>query len=241
MAIPPIYYAILEACNQPGCPVCRMVEHSNERYLDNLLYENVNDGELRNHLRHSLGFCNRHAWQLLEFGDVLGISIIYHDILGNVLKNLPEGALPDQEAGWLPSLLNKVPRSLASKQEIAVQALKPDARCPACEQEDRTVEIILSELTSALQNEELSAALSNSTGLCLPHLCQAFQHTRETGSFNQLLSISRNKIEGLHQELAEFIRKSDYRFRQEGLGSERDSGRRAIRIAVGERRVAPRE
>ena len=54
-------FNLIEACRQPGCPVCRVEEHSVERYLDNQFYENVNNPDFRNTLRLSIGFCREHA------------------------------------------------------------------------------------------------------------------------------------------------------------------------------------
>lgn len=83
-----IFYKLLEACREPGCPVCRLEQESVERYLDNQFYENVNSPGWRQHLRLSLGFCREHAWLGVEkrLGDALGYSIIYHDILNNLLE-----------------------------------------------------------------------------------------------------------------------------------------------------------
>jgi hypothetical protein len=56
MSIPFVYNELLEACRSPGCPVCRLSQRAVRRYLVNLFYENVNDGNLRAQLRKSLGF-----------------------------------------------------------------------------------------------------------------------------------------------------------------------------------------
>ncbi len=82
-----IFYKLLEACREPGCPVCRLEQESVERYLDNQFYENVNSPPWRDHLRLSLGFCREHAWLSVDkrLGDALGFSIIYQDILNGLL------------------------------------------------------------------------------------------------------------------------------------------------------------
>jgi hypothetical protein len=84
------YHDLLAACNQPGCPACTLVQRAVQGYLKSIFYENVNDPETRLELRHTLGFCSDHAWLLLdtEIGDALGTSIIYHDVVGFVLKGM---------------------------------------------------------------------------------------------------------------------------------------------------------
>jgi len=49
----------------------------------------------------------------------------------------------------------------------------------------------------------------------------------------KLIAIHREKLEALHTELAELIRKNDYRFMKEGFGKEGDSWLRAVAMMVG--------
>src|SRR5687767_11547818 len=74
-------YKLLEACREPGCPVCRLEQRSVERYLDSQFYESVNNPAWRDRLRASLGFCQEHAWLAVDqrLGDALGFAIIYRD------------------------------------------------------------------------------------------------------------------------------------------------------------------
>ena len=57
--------AILErACEQEGCPLCRLARAQERRWLWMLLWENVNDPGVRDRIAVSWGFCRRHAWEL---------------------------------------------------------------------------------------------------------------------------------------------------------------------------------
>lgn len=234
MSLPLVYADLLEACQQPGCPVCRLVQQDIRHYLQSLFYEKVNDGVLRQNLRKSLGFCHEHAWQIIEpgIGDALGVATIYHDILSNIIRRLPDKA-PDPEAqGMLTGLFRQTPHSLAERIKDIVQVLTPTARCTACIQRDRSTEQILSELVGTLDKEEMYNALSASDGLCLPHLRQSMGHIQGEVNLHRLLSTSREKLVALDQELAEIIRKSDYRFHGESIGSERDAWRRVVATAT---------
>jgi len=119
MANNPTYFALLDACRQPCCPVCRVVHRSVQRYLSGLFYERVNDGWVRSDLRKSLGFCRAHAWLVLDqnLGDALGVAIIYHDILGMILKRLPKAASPLPSQGRLLTWMRRVPRRMAEQLE----------------------------------------------------------------------------------------------------------------------------
>jgi len=237
--IPRVFNDLLDACKQPGCPVCRLVNQAVDRYLNNLFYENVNDGDLRAQLRSSLGFCHEHAWLALKpgIGDALGVAIIYHDVLTNILRKFPEAETASPDQGWLSSLLGQMPRQVSEQSKEIVNALTSKEACPACQKRDQATELYLSELFKGLQNEQMLKALNDSDGLCLPHLRQAFkEHAQDGEAFSALFAISQKKLAALDNELAEIIRKSDYRFRDEGFSEEGNAWRRVIRVSVGEKR-----
>lgn len=76
-----------------SCPVCRLINESVEKLVDTILYELVNDPQIRSNLR-TMGLCKQHAemierylQQHPELG-LLGIAIIYEDMLGHELRTL---------------------------------------------------------------------------------------------------------------------------------------------------------
>ncbi|MEJ2711482.1 MAG: DUF6062 family protein [Anaerolineales bacterium] len=234
---PQTYFDLLEACSQPGCPVCSVVHQSTNRYLENLFYENVNDVELRAKLVASRGFCNQHAWMALKpgVGDALGVAIIYHDVLGNVLNDLP--SQPPAAHKDISTLLGHIPRQLSSAIKAAITALTPQAPCPACQQREGTTRLTTTTLIENLHEDKLSDALAGSDGLCLPHLRLVLDQVKTSQDFNILLNIHIPKLQSLRDELAELIRKNDYRYSDEEFGHERDAWRRAISQTVGSRPV----
>ena len=231
----PTYFALLEACAQPGCSTCRLEQQAVERYLDHLFYENVNDGGTRARLRASLGFCREHAGLLLDarLGDALGMSIIYHDVLGTVLKRLSGFRANQSEPTFLSRLLRRVPSELAASLEQVRKAVSPRETCLACQQKESTMRMVLSVLADYIQEEEVLTAFTNSDGLCLPHLRQACKHVRNGAALAKILKVEVEKLEKLHAELAEFIRKNDYRFMIEGFGPEGNAWRRVIGLTAG--------
>lgn len=56
------FFRLLDACAKSGCPACRLVEDDGRRYLDALVYEQVNDPDTRRCIRAAWGFCNWHTW-----------------------------------------------------------------------------------------------------------------------------------------------------------------------------------
>jgi hypothetical protein len=230
----PIYYELLEAFPQPGCPLCRQVQSAVERSLAHLFYESVTDPAVRHHLRRSLGFCQKHAWLLVEarLGDALGIAIIYHDLLGSLLKNLPKASISSaSEKSY--RLLRRLPSSLKTVLQQALVVLAPHHPCPACEQEESSRAAAVGVLTASLKEPAFVEAFQASSGLCLPHLRQALEEVRDPLGLEILLSASREKWTALQAELAEIIRKNDYRYREEAFGPEGDAWKRVIAVMVG--------
>lgn len=227
-------FDFINACREPGCPVCRLTSHTVERYIDRLFYESVNDIETRARLRASLGFCHEHAALAVDkkLGNALGFAIIYQDVINNVLRELQSNAQPPAAQRW-STLLKQIPEQAGATIKRVLYALTPQKHCLACQQRDKSLHIILSSLVDNLNDAETITALKSSEGLCLPHLKKTFELTRDATAIDVLLALHREKLESLRDELAEFIRKNDYRFQAEGFGTESDAWRRAIARVTG--------
>ena len=234
MSPDPTYHALLQACQQPDCPVCTVALSAVTQYLRSLMYESVNDVPLREHLRASLGFCSRHNWLLLdsEVGNALGIAIIYNDVLTNILRNLPNGS-SSNERGGVGAFFNRVAGKLSEKAKAAVQAIIPPKPCPACVQQQEADEMTVKVFVQKLGEEKMRLAFSQSAGLCLPHLRQVLPAISNPADLDFLLKVQSEKLAALQGELAEFIRKNDYHFQHEGFGAERDAWKRVINLVAG--------
>lgn len=205
------YVAFVEACSQPGCPICRIEHDTVLRYIGGLFYEQVNDYNLRDRLRSSLGFCREHAYVAVDElpGNALGIAIVYQDLVKYALHHVND------------------PKGVSA----------PQRKCPACEQRDLNMMRTFSELSKHIDDEAMTAALKKSNGLCLFHMRHALKHMRTPEKRALLVSIERNILMQLRADLDEYIRKNDYRFAQETFGAERDSWQRAISIIAGTRKT----
>ena len=206
------YFSVLEACGKPGCPLCRVEQDAVIKFLDTLFYEQVNELEMRERLRKSLGLCHEHAWLAADGmqGNALGLAILYEDIMRVALEQL---------------------NGKKGKQRLA-----QTGECPACEQRDSVRHRLLSVLTKYLAEDEMHEALEKSDGLCLSHLRLILEHLKEASMRADLLSVQQEKMEKLQAELIEFIRKNDYRFIHEGFGAERDAWRRAVAMGAGNKK-----
>jgi hypothetical protein len=219
------FYDLRDDLPLPGCVVCRLKAESVDRFLDGLLWECVTDPEKRAEIRQARGFCREHFWRLTRPGAALGAAIITRDVLQNALRTM-EDAASRAPSAW--SMRRASTRAgLASR-------LGPEVECSACVWAAKMEDVYLQALSHNLLGEDgLLSAYESSDGLCLPHFRQALTHARDRRVLAALLDAQRIVWQRLVGHLDEFIRKSDYRFRDEAWGEERDAWLRAIAALAG--------
>jgi hypothetical protein len=211
-------FEVREALGQAGCPVCTLAQRSVGRWLAAVAYEGVNDVQLRSELRAARGFCNVHAHRWLTAAhSVLGTAIVYEDLLKSALRELDATDRTQRGARW----------------RAILGAQAPDvAECPACraqtEAEDRFLEALLATVAAE------PGVLEATDGVCLRHVRAALR--RGGPGAEHLAHQTRVAVKRLLGELAEVIRKEDYRFRHEPrTDAERTAPSRAVaRIAGAE-------
>jgi len=138
------FFGLQKAAEQPGCPLCRIVNDRAEWYIDNLLFEHVSDRGFRALHRAAGGFCPFHSRNLVSFRDGLAVAILGRDILEDRITSFEKKKI------W-----------------------QPKGRCPICLERERIEEEYLSFLAScggdSAEEKELCAAIMASEGLCAPH------------------------------------------------------------------------
>jgi len=206
------FFRLVEACSEEECPLCFLARRRVEQYFDGLLYEKVNDRELRRCFRSAGGFCNMHSFQFMGYHDGLAGSILYRDLLATWLER--PSAFPVQaSSGALPG-------------------------CPACREKAETESTYLRLVARHLEDDQLIQALSTSDGLCLPHfqaLTGRLKEDRRTVP-GWMMEFQRGVAERLVAELGTYLDACNY-----SLGSARPSlsreqelaWKRAVRKAAG--------
>ncbi len=233
------YYEMLDACQEADCPICRLGQASANRHLTSLIYDSVNDVSLRATLRESLGYCQEHTWLLPNAGDSapLGIAIIHRDLVNTIHKRLGESDFSKRRRSSLKSVVSGAMRFDDGVSRAAtVKYLPVKAQCPACKRRDKAEKLAIKSVTNALekQDADMKSALQTSDGLCLPHLRRALETVGDREAFDSLVTITQEQLAALIQDLDEFIRKNDHRFRHEKISeTERGSWRRALSRIVG--------
>ena len=213
------YYELLDAVrNAAGCPLCDIEASSVKRYFESLLHESVNDPGVREALTRSRGYCHRHAHYLRSHGNGLGIAILYQDQISLFLCSLD----------GLETIASKVtPKRMYTRRQRA-------EGCPACRTQNGCRSRYGSTLIEWIHDQEMRSGLDASRGFCVPHLLALLDMPMDTKARAFLIEMQRARMTSLLRELEEFHRKHDYRFSDEGFGSESDSWSRAIRTMVGE-------
>jgi hypothetical protein len=229
------YHEMAEALGQPGCPVCRLVAQSAERYLDSVLWELVNDTDVRSELNQARGYCQQHAWLLVRAGAALGVAILMQDIVKTLLETIDTNPVQEISDSVLKGLLQSLEKKPSCKATAKLTAaLAPQLPCPVCShvqvREKEFVRTVLAHLDGPWQME---AAFRASDGLCLAHFREALARASSENEAKAVLAVQREIWERLHAELGEFIRKTDHRFRNEPYGAERDAWRRALEAISG--------
>lgn len=220
------YHDLLADLRKPGCPACHGGHRAAWRYLDALLWEFVNDPEVRARLRASLGFCREHALMLLAVASNRsagsGVGILYEDLLRHVREGLTSA---------FRSRTRSAGRRRRRSSERPVRG-----RCPACESANFVATNYARILATAPEDSPPIEGLRRPMrGICLPHLELGLRHARTEAQAARLVELYLRGEEELRADLTEFIRKQDYRFQSEGLtDAQATSWVRAVHRFVGE-------
>ncbi len=177
--------------NDQSCPVCELINESTEKLIHTILYEFVNDPQIRSSLR-TMGFCKKHAQMIEEHLQkhpelgLLGIAIIYEDMLDQSIKILQDGEF---------------------------SALKVE-NCYLCEREEQTEKIYINSFGKILSDVEGMTLFSqNNFVFCLDHFIKIYQLVDETAR-RRFKEIQIEKLSRLKDLLTIFIDKHDYRNRE---------------------------
>ncbi|NPV89569.1 MAG: hypothetical protein HPY50_02180 [Firmicutes bacterium] len=235
-----IYANIRDALKVPGCPICHIGASAATRYLRFLLHENVNSVTTRIKIHKAWGFCNEHAWELKQmeedfYKDPLGYPIILEGLINSAIRvsnELKEQLLKDTSSPNEGGLFRKKKDPLKQSKEIASK-LKPSGPCPACKSREDTSNTHSLFLMKYISKEEFREIFSKSEGLCLKHFTSCIENAENPEDIISLIDSQLAIWGNLSGELAEHIRKMDYRFSKEPKGPEQDAWIKAIKVISG--------
>lgn len=164
------------------CPICELIYTSVEKFIEEILYEFVNDPNTRSRLRH--GICSKHVLAIEntlnnhpELG-LLGLAIIYEDIMSEMIKDM-------------------------------VKNCHTESECLFCKHESESEKIYVETCTSFI-SDILSIYEKSKRILCRDHYWKIFSTTNHINQEN-LKAIQVKKLLDLKSKLTVFIEKHDYR------------------------------
>ena len=177
------------------------------------------------------GFCREHFWEARKierecWADGFGVAILCENLLEAFAKDLEK--LGDTRAESNTGLLKL--RRLAKKGKVP---FVPGSKCSACEIASSTEERHLATLEELLDALDFCQRFRGSAGLCQGHLGAALRRWTLESPIDMVKRVATEQIGQLIDELREFQRKHDYRYKHEPRGPEWSSPERAIGFLVG--------
>ncbi|NCO35802.1 MAG: hypothetical protein AUJ92_21495 [Armatimonadetes bacterium CG2_30_59_28] len=214
-----------------GCPLCVFRDHAEQRYLWFFAHEGTNDGARLGKLMPARGFCTRHGNLFAEavyreHGDTMGVANSYHCVALKLIMDL--------------EALHKALSRAASRddaertRELIRKHLDTKEPCPACATADQSeryaISCLLEAITQEPDDQEWRDRFEKGAALCWRHLLAFLDQCEQHATVEYLVEVQLAKWKSLDAGLQEYLRKCDYRFKDEPKGAEQESWKRALEM-----------
>lgn len=223
-------YAILVAAlEEGGCFLCNVRLRATLGMLKPILTEFTNDPGVRGEIRKSRGFCAHHTWLMYDIArsdPLIGdtpVAILYRDLLHQGLEDLRGAA----DGG---------PRPRRTRGRWAVDPGAGSTRCACCQQEDSREADYSRLFLKLLELPGFQGEFEASDALCIRHALRVMKAAESREARDLILRHQLKRLEELDRDLAELLRKRDYRFHGEPWGREADAWVRALEVQAGKGR-----
>ncbi len=231
----PYFREMYGAFTKSGCPFCRLLAREATRYIDSVLWGMVNDPAFRDELNLARGYCREHAWFLDREGAALGAAILMQDVLQTLLDQMDKRNFRQSKGSSLQKIMDTFSVSPSGGAISKLTAnLAPQTACPICVKLKTTEQHYTSTLIKNFSGPNAFAEVfESSDGLCLLHFRSVLTQARRGPNLRAFIEAQKTVWQRLNIDLNEFIRKNDYRFRDEPFGKEGDSWLRALEAISG--------
>ena len=236
----PVWDAYKTDCE---CPLCLLKKQNEEMYVDSFLGASVMEPDTRVEVNEK-GFCATHYQHLFAQRNRLGLALITHTYMQEVVKSVNASlSAPGAPSGMFSRLLKK---SQPDENATGIQVRARIGKCILCERLDYTIRRYAYTLVHLWNTDsQFKAAFSASKGLCLEHLALVCDMAQEnlsgkdyTSFMETLARVEAENLKRIEDELEWFTLKFDYRNQDKPWGNSRDAVERAINklqgLCVGE-------
>ncbi len=238
---------VWDAYHQGGeCPLCNLENKIEENYVESFLGGSVMEPDTRIEVNKT-GFCPHHFKLLYDAQNRLGLALMTHTHLKEVMEKLEERCKAILKAGKdrNPSILGNIFKGKKEMQQITSELEKwletQHHQCIICNRMTNNMNRYAYTILYLWDTDkEFKKTFEASKGFCLKHLALTIKIARETlPSHKQTLWLADviplqiKSFHNLEQELSQFINKFDYRNQDKPLGSAKDSLPRTIQKLTG--------
>jgi uncharacterized protein DUF6062 len=214
---------LADALTAAGCPLCRVRHDAARRYLDSVLWENVNDLGFRKRLAAGRGFCRAHVHELLNTERTRGGGSVGSAILlaASLRVRLAE--------------IERMP-STAGGRSRAFEQTRRAPQCPVCESVASSEANAASALADRSSEPSWRAALGRAE-LCLDDLLLLWSLAaeRRVDGWPEIAAAQVARLRALAERLESFAHHSSYDRRHLLTDDERSASNEAAALLGGSR------
>ncbi len=229
----PVLDAYHENCE---CPLCRLRISCEDQYVDSMLGAAYMEPECRIKTNET-GFCTRHFELMYQRRNRLGLALMTHTHMQEVVKNLSQILESGSASKGLLSALRGSKGGNMRGDKIRARL----SGCVICEQIDSALERYAYTIAQLYgSNAEFKQMFEQSKGFCLPHLALVLDMAEKTLSSAQnaafasaSATLELQNLNRIEKELEWFTLKFDYRNTDKPWGNSRDAVERSINKLMG--------
>lgn len=220
------------------CPLCTLRKQNEAMYVDSFLGASVMEPDTRVEVNEK-GFCPEHFRQMFAQKNRLGLALITHTHMKEVVASL-DAVLDGGASAPGGGLFRRL--SPAKQEGGAGGAVRArTGKCVLCERLDYTMRRYAYTLVHlCTHDKEFLKTFAESKGLCLTDLALVLDMADEMLSGKEraafltaLRDLQKRNMERIEKELEWFTLKFDYRNQDKPWGNSRDALERAINMLKG--------
>ena len=225
---------VMEAIEKGGCLFCNLYEHLEESVLNYITGPSV--AYMQDDIREKtdkMGFCPRHYKALYEQRNRLGLALILHTHMKKFNRDLED--LYEQSLKFKGLLFGK------KEEGLPKYITEVNNSCYVCENINSSYDRYISTFFEIFKkNEEIAGIIEEKIVFCVGHMVDVVPSARKYLSGKDInrflegfLNTQASYLKGLEADLEHFVKKFDYRFKEEPWGNSKDSIERTIKIFCG--------